>query len=99
MTDQDSRARGIRLKAARELVGLSQTDAAEKVGTSRVSISSWERGALPKEDNFERLADVYHVEVAWLRYGVGTPPPGLLRPLDTHESPRRRTEASHRKSA
>jgi transcriptional regulator with XRE-family HTH domain len=61
------------LRAAREAVGLSQTEAAKALGISRQTMNSWEReretAPSPGEGELEDLAHLYRTDVATLRYG------------------------------
>jgi len=75
--EADVKARGVRLKAARELKGLSQEQAALELGVSRVSVSGWENGAPISEDRISGIAQLYGVGRAWIRYGEGVAPEGL----------------------
>ena len=61
--------RGERLKEAREALTLTQQDVAERIGTTNVSVSNWENGANVSEDFLKKLADLFGVSRAWLRYG------------------------------
>lgn len=61
--------RGERLKQARVDAGLTQKQAAEKAGTTDVSISSWENGANISEPLLTKLGEVYGKPLSWLRYG------------------------------
>lgn len=62
-------ARGERLRQARVEAGLTQKQAAEKVGTTDVSISNWENGANISEPMLTKLGEVYGKPLSWLRYG------------------------------
>lgn len=82
----DEAARGVRLRASRLLIGLSQEEAAKELKVSRTTVSGWENGAAIDEENLEAAAKLYGVSRGWLRYGEGELPAGLtgLRPADTH---------------
>lgn len=62
-----------RLRRARELAGLSLTQAARKLGWDGLSLEEHETGACAalrwplSDDEWSRLADLYGVTVAWLR--------------------------------
>lgn len=45
MTLMDKVSIGQKIRAARQKLGLSQTEFAERIGTSAKTLSSWERGA------------------------------------------------------
>lgn len=52
------------LKAARANAGLTQMQAAEKIGVTHCTISSWETGKnFPSKKNIIALAKVYGVDV------------------------------------
>lgn len=59
-----------RLIYARERAGLSQGEAANKIGVSRNTISRYENGRAPKSVfTLERLAEAYGVTLSWLQVG------------------------------
>jgi transcriptional regulator with XRE-family HTH domain len=70
-----------RLKKAREATGLTQGQAAEAIGKARISVARWEGGVRhPGEDDIQRLAELYQVEVPWILEGKGeAPAPTLVR--------------------
>ena len=77
---------GGELRKLREAAGLQQTDVAEKLNVSRVSVSNWERDVtLPSDDNFEQLARLFGVSTASLRYPADVTPP--LRVTDREVQP------------
>lgn len=50
------------LKAARVSAGLSQTEAARKIGVTKDTLGNWERGkTYPNALNIRRIEDVYGV--------------------------------------
>ena len=50
------------LKAARVSAGLSQTEAARKIGVTKDTLGNWERGkTYPDALNIRRIEDVYGV--------------------------------------
>lgn len=58
---------GLRLRTARELAGLQQVQASERVGLPVRSLRRWEAGlADPGVEKTMRLAEVYGVSVDWL---------------------------------
>lgn len=61
----------ITLEAARVNVGLKQSEAAEKIGVNKKTLSSWERGkSVPKSDKIPIICDVYkrhYDEIQWGR--------------------------------
>ncbi len=75
---EDAKAR---LKQAREATGLTQGQAAEAIGKARISVARWEGGArFPGEDDIQRLAELYQVDVPWILEGEGeAPTPTLVR--------------------
>lgn len=67
-----------RLAEARKARGLSQAEAAERLGVSRQAISRWETGAgIPTLDNLMQLGTLYQVSLDGLVYGA--------RPAETEE--------------
>ena len=69
-----------RLAEARKARGLSQAEAAERLGVSRQAISRWETGAgIPTLDNLMQLGTLYQVSLDGLVYGAG--------PAETEEVP------------
>ncbi len=63
-----------RLKAVRELRGLSQTQLAEKAGLPASSVSHFEAGARkPSFDNLKRLAEALDVTTDYLLGRADTP--------------------------
>ncbi len=69
-----------RLAEARKARGLSQAEAAERLGVSRQAISRWETGAgIPTLDNLMQLGTLYQVSLDTLVYGAG--------PAETEEAP------------
>lgn len=64
---------GERVKRARELAGMSQAEAAEEIGMSRVCYNRWESlGAIPKTlDKYKLAAAAFGVSWQWLADGVG----------------------------
>lgn len=54
-------------KRARLIAGLTQTELAEKLGVSSVSVHKWEMGkCLPRVKRLQTVADVLHTTVAEL---------------------------------
>ena len=58
-----------RLKLVREEAGLSQEELAKKIGSSKTSIQSYERGHLPKGDKLLSLSDALSCSIDWLLKG------------------------------
>ena len=72
-----------RLKAARDLRGLSQTQAAEKSGLQPSAISHFETGTRkPSYENLKRLADALKVTTDYL-LGRADDPNTVAAPSDT----------------
>lgn len=66
----------ISLKEARERAGLSQVQAAKRVGISERTLREWEHGRIsPTGDGFKRLCDCYHVSVGDVSYQTPGPEP------------------------
>lgn len=58
-------------KEAREKAGLTQDEAAERIGVSRVSIWLWETGrGSPLIENLGRMSEAYGVQISDLDVGV-----------------------------
>jgi transcriptional regulator with XRE-family HTH domain len=53
---------GTRLKAAREVMGLTQAEAALKAGVSDVTVQKWEAGSVPGDEARAKLAELYDVD-------------------------------------
>jgi transcriptional regulator with XRE-family HTH domain len=71
---------GARLRAAREMAGLSQGQVAKKLGLHRPSVTEMEVGRRRvSSEELATLADLYQVEAAWLLKGVEEPNPEDLR--------------------
>lgn len=61
---------GKRLRWARERLGMSQIDAAAKLGITNMSVSNYERGHRePDIATLIRFAELYNVSVQWLATG------------------------------
>lgn len=69
--DDARRAIGRRIAEAREAVGMSQEDLAERVGVRSATISRYERGAFqPRLDKLAPLASALGTSADWLFRGV-----------------------------
>lgn len=66
------------LRRLRRRTGLSQALVARRIGSSRHSLSAWERGAQPPLAAVRLLAGVYGVPVARVARAAGVTPPALL---------------------
>jgi transcriptional regulator with XRE-family HTH domain len=61
-----------RLKKARQLAGMEQTDIADALGVARNTVSNWENGrSEPSASAFVRWARATGVPLEWLAEGVG----------------------------
>lgn len=59
-----------RLRSAREMSGLSQGQAAKRLGLHRPTISEIEAGRRNvKSDEFVKFSDLYGIEISWLTEG------------------------------
>ena len=59
-----------RLRSAREMAGLSQGQAAKKLGFHRPTISEIEAGRRNvKSDELVQFADLYGIEISWITEG------------------------------
>ena len=64
---------GEKLKVARKKCGLRQDDVAEYLNVQRQAISQYERGAnAPSRKNLEKLAELYNVDIDYLRQDTTT---------------------------
>ncbi len=64
---------GQRLKAARESTGLDQTQFATEIGSSRNTISLWERGKnFPPADVLGVIHNKFGISVEWIVTGKGS---------------------------
>ena len=60
---------GDKLKAARKKMGLRQEDVSAVLGVERQCISQYERSAnFPSRKNLEKLAELYNVDINYLKY-------------------------------
>ena len=64
---------GDKLRIARKMAGYRQDDIADKLNIQRQAISMWEcnRNA-PTRDNLEKLAEIYNVDIDYLKQDVMT---------------------------
>lgn len=63
-----------RLKHARRLKGLTQTELAERAGIAQASISEIERGLSRTSGHLVKIAQICEVDPLWLAEGVGSIP-------------------------
>ncbi|MEF0146514.1 XRE family transcriptional regulator [Pseudomonas guariconensis] len=63
-----------RLKHARRLKGLTQTELAERAGIAQASISEIERGLSRTSGHLVKIAQICGVDPLWLAEGVGSAP-------------------------
>jgi transcriptional regulator with XRE-family HTH domain len=61
---------GERIAAALDSVGLTQIEAAKRLGVTRQTIGRWTGGAEVTEAALEQLAILVERSPAWLRYGL-----------------------------
>ena len=62
LTRDERTAMGERLRAARDVSGLSLRQIADATGVSFTTVPEWEHGSLPRPDIRARLADLYDVD-------------------------------------
>lgn len=60
-----------RFQKARKMIGINQTEIAERLGTSRKSISDYENGRPINSEVLEKLAKNFNVNIHWLITGQG----------------------------
>lgn len=73
-TEEINKNRSDRLKSARKNKGLSLSDVAFALGTTKASVSRWELGITGgiKLPQLQKLAKLYEVDTAWL-FGYDVP--------------------------
>ncbi|MGG7566415.1 helix-turn-helix domain-containing protein [Rhodovulum sp. DZ06] len=70
--DADSATFGDRLVAARDALGLTQSQLAAKVGVRAKTLQNWETDrSEPRANRLQMLAGVLNVSMVWLLTGVG----------------------------
>lgn len=70
---------GERLRLARESVGLTQVELAQRLGVRQNQVSQWESGNTgPKRDRLAALAATVKSSLEWLLSGIGKAPRGAL---------------------
>lgn len=66
---------GDRVTLAREALGLSRTDLAERLGVEEARVEGWEADAdEPRANRLQMMAGVLGVSLQWLMTGQGEPP-------------------------
>lgn len=80
---------GDRLRKAREVADLTQSELAERIGVSRRSITSYEAGGTPKRPVLLSWSLATGVPVEWLLTGEAPHPhdPGTPRDMGNQTSP------------
>lgn len=75
----DSNTMGGRIREARELAGLSQTEVANRIGVSRAAVSLWESDQTKQLAglNLQRLASLLGRSAEWLATGQGPDTKGV----------------------
>lgn len=67
---------GNRIRTAREQLGLSLEDVAEKVGVSHQSVQQWETGkSAPHRKRMIKLAAVLGRSPSWIQFGIDSDSP------------------------
>ena len=75
----DREAWRARLKAARHATGKSQREVASEIQRPQSTYGAWEAGQNePDLETFQQIAAALNVPVAWLVFGVGDDPPGIV---------------------
>ncbi|WP_349573136.1 helix-turn-helix domain-containing protein [Azotobacter salinestris] len=75
INEHESQGFAERVKQARGMAGLTQSELAERAGTVARQISLYESGAaMPRRTTLERLAHALGTDTEWLLSGEGTPP-------------------------
>lgn len=66
---------GLRLRVARDVAGLTQTQVAAALGIASTAVARYEQDAdMPRDARARDLARVVGVTVGWLRFGEGFGP-------------------------
>jgi transcriptional regulator with XRE-family HTH domain len=74
---------GDRIIAAREAVGLSQSELARKLGVQLKTVKKWEEDlSEPRANKLQMIAGLLNVSITWLIMGHGT---GLEGPLAVND--------------
>lgn len=74
---------GDRVAGAREVLGLSQADLAERLGIKLKTVKGWEEDlAEPRANKLQMLSGVLNVSLVWLLTGEGA---GLEGPSEAYE--------------
>lgn len=69
---EDKNLIGLRIKEAREELGLSQEDLADILGIAFQSIQQWESGkTTPRQTRMRKLAAALGKTPSWIQFGVG----------------------------
>ena len=85
---------GGRIWRARDALGLSLADLAERMGLPEESVADWERDhAEPRTNALFRLAGVLSVSPSWLIAGIGEAPEEMREHTDLHPLLRKLREA------
>lgn len=65
---------GYRIQAARQMLGLSQTELSRLAGLSGGLLTNIEQGrGTPRVDTLKKIAEALHVSINWLIYGNHPP--------------------------
>lgn len=59
------------IRIARERIGLSQDELADKLHVSKTAVDNWETGAVPRKEKLLKLQEIFGVTL----YVAGTPEP------------------------
>ncbi len=60
-----------RIRNVRQALSMTQTEFANRLGTSQKIISRWESGTQPRGNVLEKIAELGNVSFAWLATGIG----------------------------
>lgn len=64
-----ARQAGLRLRAAREVIGLTQEQLAKQLGIGRTALANWEGGRLPDVRAMVRLLSDFGISLEWIYAG------------------------------
>lgn len=88
--DIDQKAVAARLKTARMILGLTQTEVAARAGMSERAYQNYEQFRVPKNKALVRVAQVLNVKPYWILYGEEPTSPERLGQIESELAEMRR---------
>lgn len=74
---------GLRLKAVREALGMTQEQFASRIGASRTQLANWEGGKIPDPRAMVRLFAMFQVSPDWIYAGlIRSLPYGIAKEIE-----------------